>query len=559
MLAIEVALLTGRYVATSFDDRGQAEWPPHPARLFSALVAAFFEGLDPSEDERGALLWLEQQGAPEIAAPDAFPRDVATVFVPVNDTSVVGLFDKEAEAVEAARAEVDAVRASGGKALAAAEKKLGKAQAAFTQATRKALAEVADGKEGKAAPAEAASLLPERRKRQPRTFPSVGVAEPNVVFAWPAASPPAPVRAALDALAARVVRLGHSSSLVSLRLRDDAPAATWIPAAEGEVGAGEEKVLRVVRAGQLEALCSVFTLQRDAPGRVMPAAFARYVQPMPEGAPDAPASVFDDDWIVLRRVDGPRLPSTRAVDVARTVRKALMAAHGPDAPEILSGHRTAGERSERPHLAFVPLPFVGHERADGSILGVALVLPREISREERGVVYRALDAWERSVDRDDEDTPRLPIHLGRAGSLCVERVEGVASALTLRASTWCAEATSWASATPVALDRNPGDLRSTDPVKEAAAYAEAEASVAAACERIGLPRPRRVTVTPAAPLAGGDKTRHFPAFKTNGGVQRVLAHATLEFEAPVRGPILLGAGRFFGLGLFRPLPRGHHG
>ena len=63
MLAIEVAFLTGRYVATSFDDREQAEWPPHPAQLFSALCATHFESLNPPEDERTALRWLEQQGA----------------------------------------------------------------------------------------------------------------------------------------------------------------------------------------------------------------------------------------------------------------------------------------------------------------------------------------------------------------------------------------------------------------------------------------------------------------------------------------------------------------
>jgi CRISPR-associated protein Csb2 len=555
MLALEVALLTGRYVATSFDDRGQAEWPPHPARLFSALVAAYFEALDLSLAEREALLWLEQQGAPEITAPEPARRDVTTVFVPVNDTSVVGGLDKEAAALDAARAEADGARAQGGKALAAAEKKLAKATASFAEATRKAIAPVPEGKEGKAAPGEAASLLPERRKRQPRTFPSIMPAEPAVVFAWPAAQPAPAVRAALDALAGRVARLGHSSSLVSVRLRDEAPLPTWIPSAEGEVGAGESTVLRVVGPGQLEALGTAFALAPDAPGRVMPASFRRYVQPLPAGAPDAPATVFDDEWIVLRRLDGPRLPSVRAVDVARTVRKALMAAYGPDAPEILSGHRPEGERSERPHLAYVPLPFVAHERADGTILGVALVLPRAATPDERHAVFRALDAWEKQRRVEDEDAPRLPIHLGRAGELGVARVDGGAAQATLRAATWCAAATTWDSATPVALDRNPGDLRSADAHKEAAAYAEAEEIVAVACTHIGLPRPAQVTVTPAAPLAGADKARQFPPFKA--GAQRVLVHATLTFAEPVAGPLLLGAGRYFGLGLFRP--RRDHG
>ena len=39
MLAIEVTFLTGRYVATAYNTRTESEWPPHPARLFSALAA----------------------------------------------------------------------------------------------------------------------------------------------------------------------------------------------------------------------------------------------------------------------------------------------------------------------------------------------------------------------------------------------------------------------------------------------------------------------------------------------------------------------------------------
>ncbi|WP_437600217.1 type I-U CRISPR-associated protein Csb2 [Sorangium sp. So ce590] len=559
MLAIEVALLTGRYVATAADERGRAEWPPHPARLFSALVAAYFEALDPAADERAALEWLERQGPPEITAPEAAAREVVTVFVPVNDTSVVGSLDDEALAVREARAELDAAAPKGGKPLAAAEKKLVKAEARFLEAVRKATAPVAAGKEGKEGPAKAASILPERRMRQPRTFPSSAPAEmepaaPRIVFAWPSATPTAEQRAALDALAARVTRLGHSSSLVTARVRDDRPEATWVPDDVGSGRAGDEAVLRVVGPGQLAALCAAFELQADTPGRVMPASFQRYVRPRAAGEASAPAPSFGDGWIVLRRVAGPRLPSVRAVDVARTVRKALMAAYGPGAPEILSGHRASGGPSERPHLAYVPLPFVGNEHADGAILGVALILPRDATRDERLAVYRALDAWERQGRGGDEEPPTVPVHLGKAGELVLARLEEQASLSTLRPATWCAEAASWASATPIALDRNPGDLGARDPQKEAAAYAEAEATLAVACERIGLPRPSRVTVLPAAPLAGAEKARRFPPFHTGKpSVQRVLVHATLAFDAPVRGPILLGAGRYFGLGLFRPL------
>ena len=63
--------------------------------------------------------------------------------------------------------------------------------------------------------AAGAALLPDRRPRQPRTFPSVTPDEPRVVLVWNVDIADQH-RAALDFLAARVVRVGHSSTLVSM-------------------------------------------------------------------------------------------------------------------------------------------------------------------------------------------------------------------------------------------------------------------------------------------------------------------------------------------------------
>ncbi len=85
MFAIEINFLTGRYVATSHYNRRLPEWPPHPARLFSALVAEWAVEQDPTE--RQALEWLEAQPPPSITASDELPRKVVKHFVPVNDAS----------------------------------------------------------------------------------------------------------------------------------------------------------------------------------------------------------------------------------------------------------------------------------------------------------------------------------------------------------------------------------------------------------------------------------------------------------------------------------------
>src|SRR5262249_37902283 len=85
MFALEVEYLTGRAVASKLDDRDAAEWPPHPGRIFMALVAAHLERDPEDAAERAALLWLEGLKPPEISAAEASHREVLDVFVPVND------------------------------------------------------------------------------------------------------------------------------------------------------------------------------------------------------------------------------------------------------------------------------------------------------------------------------------------------------------------------------------------------------------------------------------------------------------------------------------------
>jgi len=183
-------------------------------------------------------------------------------------------------------------------------------------------------------------------------------------------------------------------------------------------------------------------------------------------------------------------------------------------------------------------------------MGVALVLPRAASEEDRRSVRLALKAWEDASRKGDEEIPEIPVFTRTP--LGLTRLDEEPEDTSLLPATWCRPATTWLSATPVALDRNPGDLRSRDPQIAAKAYAEAEDTVRRACERIGLPPPEEVTILPAAAIAGAAKTRVYGRFPSNSErVQRVLTHVYLRFAAPVRGPILLGAGRYVGLGLCR--------
>ena len=543
MLAIEVELLTGRYVATAYNTRLEGEWPPHPARLFSALAAVHFASDEPAPAERAILEWLEAQEAPSIRASQASSREVTTVFVPVNDAGMTNV-DQEADALDAARAALEATRSSGqakeikqaSSAAEKAQKRLGEAIARSVCVPKTALN-----------PSAGMRVLPEHRGRQPRTFPSVTPVEPRVTYVWPSASPTGPQRELIDGLLERLVRLGHSSSLVAARLVDEPVTPVWRPSKGGEV------VLRTVQAGQLAALERAHELHRESEPRLMPARFATYTCLAPEEQVQCPRSSFSNEWLVLRRVGGPSLPMVATAGIARALRKALMS-HAPGAvAEILSGHTPDGRPSERGHLAIVPLPFVGHQHASGAVLGVALILPGDATQDERRAIFAAVDGWERAERLEDEDTPCLAVTMGAAGVLELERVEwGVAQA-SLRAESWCRPARVWHSVTPIALDHNPGDLRSRDAKKLATAVSEARGTIARACGRIGLPDPLDIEVLPAAPLAGASKAQLYPPYPEDAGrTRRVLTHVRIEFAEPVRGPILLGAGRYLGLGLFRP-------
>jgi CRISPR-associated protein Csb2 len=83
-LVLHVRLHDGRY-------HGQGDWPPSPARLFQALVAGAGLGGPIRVAEKEALEWLEKQKAPLIAAPPAWrPRRGVLFFMPNNDSDAIG-------------------------------------------------------------------------------------------------------------------------------------------------------------------------------------------------------------------------------------------------------------------------------------------------------------------------------------------------------------------------------------------------------------------------------------------------------------------------------------
>jgi CRISPR-associated protein Csb2 len=641
MLVLEIEFLTGRYVSQEYDDRQIAEWPPHPARVFSALVAVHYEDPQAAEDvglERKALEWLAGQRAPSIYASDAARRNVLDVFVPTNDKSVkpgVGdvvlesLVANEERARAAARrkldqlsrsasepvtpsedqyttlvAEIEAienrleadeisslgpslnqladrardmVRNRPSELLARTVKSAARLDRSNKEKLKKQLTTLKRGlRPGKEILKRALSVLPAAAERkQARTFPSVCPDDPIVHMAWDA-SPTTAIRRALDGLAARVTRLGHSSSLVRLAWVETPRAPTWIPDPQGELTLRWVEEPRpdaegnvIAATGQLAALEAAFELHRGTANRVLPFVPVNYRRcdvPRPAAVPES--NVFGSDWVVFELLGRSRLPIERVVDAAVALRGAVLrraheelcgcdlwqdrsrppsCAEAQDCyrklPTVLTGHESDCSPAGRPHVAFVALPFVGFPHADGSILGVAAILPRGLTGGDRRTVLRALGGVARltlapgltfEVRRVAEPRPRLR---------------------TLDPLLWAREGVVWGTVTPILLDRFPGNLRSRNADASLRAEREAESAIVEACERIGLPRPRAVSLT--APCFHGSVTaERFRRRDRRGLPPRVRVHALIDFGTAVRGPVLLGAGRYVGLGLCRPLLEG---
>jgi CRISPR-associated protein Csb2 len=453
MLALEVEYLTGRAVATERDDYQAAEWPPHPGRLFMALVAAH-GGRDPGDGvERAALEWLEALPPPDLTASAAARRDVRTYYVPANDPAGI-------------------------------------------------------------------EILPERRARSDRTFPSVTPEIPVVVFTWREADPGSVAlhRPALERLAASVTYLGHSSSLVRVALRDDPPAATFRPSDRGTL------VLRVATPGRLAELRADHAAGR----RPSPGSYTGYLEAgASAGSPETPAlSGFDRP--IAFGLQGPgSLPLFAAERLTRAVRDALMSLAEQPPREVLSGHARDGSPSTRDHVAFLPLAFVGYRHADGEIKGFAIAPPRGCGGDDRVHVLRAAGRLRQ-------------LRLGPLGVCEVVPADDRAMIHSLRVEAYEGPSRSWSTVTPMVLDRFCGE----GPGLEAAV-------VAAACRRIGLPEPTSVEVSRYSRLRGVPASPEFAARSRPGAAARPRRHVRLKFDRPVRGPILLGAGRYLGLGLCR--------
>lgn len=536
---IEVNFLTGRYVATSHNDRKKAEWPPHPARLFSALVAVWAEdGSDPHD--RAALEWLESQPPPAIAASDAALRVPAPHFVPVNDASIFG------PSLQATRLKkIQMIQKQLSEEIAAS----GESDTAKIKQIRRRESEARDVKKqaetvGVTPPSAAIELFPESRGKQERFYPSVTPAVARVTYIWDR-KPQDRLLDLLDHLLSRLTRLGHPSSLVSCRTTLRPPEPSHLPSTIGES-------IRTVKKGQLVALERQYVLHQGIRPRSLPFENVLYRAAGEDSHSEPPLRPNTaGDWILFEFAHNSRaFPSFRTAELAAAMRAAIFHYADNPIPEEISGHRSTGTPTMLPHVAFLPIPYAGFEYSDGRLLGIALSIPDSLGAMARRALFRAIGKWEEKAGRS------LTLTLGSHGTVTMSRIREPSALLSLRYNIWSRQSVQWSSVTPVALPKHPGNLGKGTARARSRAWKEAESSISVACGHLGLPFPVAVEVSLEPFISGAHPISRFPEFAQNDRngkkIKRQLIHATLTFERPVVGPLILGTGRFLGLGLMQP-------
>lgn len=492
-LVLSVRLHDGRY-------HGVPEWPPSPARLFQALVAGAGLAGPLGAEDCAALRWLEGLPAPLIAAPQAAHGPGLTMYVPNNDLDAVGGDPGRTGKIRDAK--------HWRPWLLSANLPLHYAWALTRE----------DAQE---APLGAVASLADRLYQLGR-----GV---DLAWAWVDVLEEGGLAALLAAYAGEIHR----------------------PSLAGDGGA----VLSTPHAGSLDSLAA----RHGAYGRRFTAGQARsgtlFSQPPRAsftrahygGSP--PHRIFD----VLDRMDPRQMKAwalVRVVAFTVAVRdRAIerLSRSLPDRVEVveqaLRGRRPDGTNAGPPggRVRIVPLPSIGHEHADLAIRRVLVEVPASCPLRPDDVFWAFS-----GLEPCDPETGEL---LGRILALGGgDGTPGAHFGLSDSGGAAPPRTSLWRTVTPASLPRPAGAPRRADPGAREEGLA---GSVMQALRHAELPAVRTMAVQREPFHGHGARAEDF-ASGTRFGADR-LWHVELGFGTPVSGPIVIGDGRFLGLGVMAPV------
>jgi len=378
----------------------------------------------------------------------------------------------------------------------------------------------------------------------------VAIGESELAFVWPDLELEDEALARLVSLGADVTFLGttRSPAIVTVDTEGEAGAAeTWTPSEEGMVADAVQ--VRVPDAATLVAFDrrergrASSSSGLEGTGMVPAIATGRKILYRPSSA--ASTDAVDPRWwgeMIVLAVDQRRselIPKvTSAYLLARAIRVALLGAFDEpgsagEAPPCLRA------RGADPHCAIVPLPTVTGPHPDGSVRGVAFVLPSperspRIHEERERIVAGLARLAGPGSDREQRF-----VQIPGAGKVWLGEPDvRQAAQRTLRTSLYTGPAATWRTVTPVVHSHWRKDKRGG-----------LLGQVAADCLHVGLPEP--AAVKPIRAGRGMVPPSRVPA-PWRGLLGGPSGHLEITFPEPIMGPVLLGRARHFGLGLCIP-------
>lgn len=526
--------LSFRFLDAAFHGRcdgGRPEWPPSPLRAFQSLLpaAARTGGGTPTPDVRSSLSWLENQAAPTVLAPAGTPGAGYRLSVPNNAMDLVA----------------------------------------------RAWCRGSASDSGDANPAKHRTMKSVRRRWL--------VDGDTVHYLWELSEPLADeTRRHVDrlcGLARSVVALGWGVDMVvghGTVLRDEEanalPGERWLPGPRAE-----EDGLRVPVEGTLMALLDRHArfLERLSPdGFTAPPPLTAYsvvsYQPATQ-APSRPLAAFSllkPDFSGFRPFDTARRALTVAGMMRHTVKIAAERAGWP-APKInafVLGHGHSTGTIEQapvgaPRFAYLPLPSIeerGEDRAPvvGSVRRILLSSFAQGCDEEIAWAQRTLSG-------------RDLIEEGTGGTAAVVSAIPMSDRMVRR---YTDAASSWATVTPVVLPGYDDPAHYRRRLKRGASAEEqrkllgrlderVDALVRKAIRQAGfsddLADQAELEWRNTAFLPGVELAERYRVPEHLRRLPRL--HVRLQWRdragrpVQVRGPVCIGGGRFYGVGLFVPL------
>ena len=496
-LLVTVRLYEGRY--HGLDERHACEWPPAPARLFQALLSGAARGATVPAAAQAALDWLQTLPPPVIAAPRGIPGQACLNYVPNNDL----------DAVLPGRRFEDAV----------ARTRVGK-----------------------------------------RIRPTLFDAAAPVLYCWSVSHGDDGHAPALCAAADEIYQLGRGVDMAWAEavVVDFEDAERRLSGHGGIVyrpsgdGTGSHYLL-CPRPGLRQSLTARFEGMRERfrTGGTARKPVLAFVQP-PKPRLRRVAYGAEPHRFVFElregdaRADYAGWPLSGAAELVQSARdkaaehlRTAVPDLGDSVERYLIG-RDAGAADKSSRVRIVPIPSVGHEHVDPSIRRLAIRVPQSCPLAPDDVAWAFSQvAWTdddrvivRELHRVDDD--RMVARFDRRGQ-------------------------HWRSVTPLALSmarrRRIDPDRRTEEAKGGTERAAEEARAVAAVHDalrhadVRVPVARVLVQREPFDRRGARAERFAPGTRFP---KETLWHAAITFTESVSGPLLLGDGRFLGLGLMRP-------